>query len=327
MSKDPFEPPNPFGEDSKADLSLDVAEGFQLQAKRQPDPESEEPAKGPLTGAQAAKACLPHAKNSAQKSGEVYQGVLDEAAMQRKLYVWAPPIVFALGFLFMYVGGGGFVRIFFGMWLHELGHATSAWVTGHWAIPGPWRTSIAPDRCIKVTLAMLGVIGFIAYRAWHGERKILCYAMGALALFVLVCTFGVSKTSARTAITFFGDAGMMIYGGALVLTFWAPVGSHIHTSWLRWGFIVIGSLAFLDGVFTWWPARKDASVIPYGEIEGVGLSDPTKLVDVSRWTQQELIDRHIYVIYVVSAILVARWAYGVWRIHQDEDVAVVVPPV
>ena len=330
MTKDPFAPPDPFGDGDELDLSIETEHGYKLKPKR---PEVEVPqAQAPApalasaagatkpTGAAASKACQDSlAKEKNPEPGERYHGLVAEEAMERKLLMWTPPVVFLLGFLFMHIGGDGFVRIFFGMWLHELGHATSAWVTGHWAVPGPWRTSIDAEQSISVTLVLLAILAFIGFRAWHSEleRKKWTYVMGGLAFFVLVCTYGVSERSAQTAITFFGDGGMMIFGGALVLTFWAPVGTHLHTSWLRWGFIVIGSLAYLDGVFTWWPARKDASVIPYGEIEGVGLSDPTKLIDVAGWTQQELIDRHVYVIVIVGLILVARWGYGVWRIKLD----------
>ena len=327
MTHDPFAPPDPFGEGNDLDLSVDEDAGYKLKPKRSVAEVSSESV--PLakevhaarsvvpTAASAAKACQESLAPEKVEPSERYHGIVAEEALQRKLLIWTPPAVFILGFLFLHIGGDGFVRIFFGMWLHELGHATCAWVTGHWAVPGPWRTSIDAEQSITVTLTLLGILGFIGFRTWNAERKVWTYAMGGAAVFVLVCTYGISERSAQTAITFFGDGGMMIFGGALVLTFWAPVGSHIHTSWLRWGFIVIGSLAYLDGVFTWWPARKDASVIPYGEIEGVGLSDPTKLIDVAGWTQQQLIDRHVYVIVIVGAIIVARWVYGVWRVTLE----------
>mgnify|MGYP001545020146 CR=1 FL=1 len=344
MSDDPFSPPDPFGEGSKLELELD--EGFALEPKRgapavaqevssQGQPAAPTPVPAPAASRGSSGcfrcrsrdewvACCPHCGSLASERTEVedselYHGVIAEAALQRKLLIWAPPAVFALGFLLMYAGGEGFVRIFFGMWLHELGHAVSAWLTGHFAVPGPWKTQIDAERSIKVTLVVLAGLGYLGYRAWHAEQKLKVYALGALALFTLVCTFGVPERSAQTAITFFGDAGMMIMGGALVLTFWAKPGTHIHTSWLRWGYLVIGALAYLDGVFTWWPARKDASVIPYGEIEGVGLSDPTKLVDISNWSQQQLIDRYVLVITIVALILVARWAHGVWRIRTRQS--------
>ncbi len=318
MPKDPFAPPDPFGDNNnEIDLSLEAARGYELKPKRPAQADAGFSNPSAPTGEAAAKACQDAIAREKHAPSERYHGLVDDEALQRKLLMWTPPAVFVLGFLFMYVGGDGFVRIFFGMWLHELGHATSAWITGHWAVPGPWRTSIDAEQSISVTLALLAIMGFVGFRAWQAERKTLTYTMGGVALFVLVCTYGLSERSAQTAITFFGDGGMMIFGGALVLTFWVPVGTHIHTSWLRWGFIVIGALAYLDGVFTWWPARKDASVIPYGEIEGVGLSDATKLIDVAGWTQQELIDRYVYVIVTVGAIMLARWIYGVWRITLE----------
>ena len=351
MSDDPFAPPNPYGEGDNIDLELDVEGGPPMHAERVAAHAAGE-ASGALrtrresdgqrrqqvsVGESSAKGdvgcfrcrnrreplpCCPSCGTFAADlldagPSEVYHGILEEAALQRKLLIWAPPTVFALGVILMSIGGGGFVRIFFGMWLHELGHAVAAWLTGHFAVPGPWRTQIDAEQSIKVTVAVIAGLGYLAYRAWQSQNTAMLCVVGAIGIFTLYCTFGVSERDAQTAITFFGDAGMMIMGGALVLTFWAKPGTHIHVSWLRWGFLVIGALAYLDGVFTWWPAREDASVIPYGEIEGVGLSDPTKLVDVAGWSQQQLIDRYAMVIMIVAAVLVARWVFGVWRVRRE----------
>ncbi|MCP4445959.1 MAG: hypothetical protein GY811_11525 [Myxococcales bacterium] len=351
MSDDPFAPPDPYGDGSHVDLELDVdtapspaerraavPEGSEVSAEastscepitpRQPKMPAKEPAPNNSPGCFRCRnrdeplVCCPGCGTTAAEFAaagppEVYHGIQAEAALERRLLIWAPPVVFALGFLLMFIGGDGFVRVVFGMWLHELGHAVSAWLTGHFAVPGPWKTQIDAEQSIKVTLAIFAGLGFLAFRAWQAERTITLYVLGSIALLTLICTFGVSERNAQTAITFFGDAGMMIMGGALVLTFWAKPGTHIHTSWLRWGYLVIGALAYLDGVFTWWPARKDPSVIPYGEIEGVGLSDATKLIDVAGWSQQQLIDRYAAVIMAVAVILVARWAYGLWRIRHE----------
>ena len=49
---------------------------------------------------------------------------------------------------------------------------------------------------------------------------------------------------AHTFITFAGDAGGMVLGALLVATFYVPPGHRLHTSWLRWGFLVIMALVF-----------------------------------------------------------------------------------
>ena len=64
----------------------------------------------------------------------------------------------------------GPVRMF-SMWVHEAGHAASAWLTGFAAFPGPWFTPIDLERSLMVTLAVAGGLAAGAYRAWQSERK------------------------------------------------------------------------------------------------------------------------------------------------------------
>ena len=239
-------------------------------------------------------------------------------AIERQLRIWAVPAVFALAGLIMQSGTWrSLVRTFLSMWLHELGHALSAWMTGYGALPGPWRTSVSDHRSLLVTLVIVVVCGGLGYRTWAAERRILPWVFGAIAALAVAGAVLLSPTTATMLFTFGGDAGMMLLGAGLVLTFWARVGSHLHTSWLRWGFLVIGAFAVLDGVMSWWPARSDPSVIAYGEIEGVGLSDPTKLVDRHHWTQHQLINRYCAVAVIAVALILGRYLVGLWQIRRE----------
>ena len=102
----------------------------------------------------------------------------------------------------------------------------------------------------------------------------------ALVLAVLqFCGTTAHVDTAQLAIIFGGDGGAMVIGTLLILTFFAPEGSKFRHGALRWGLLVIGAAAFVDTASTWWRARTDLGVIPFGEIEGVGLSDPSKLAE------------------------------------------------
>jgi hypothetical protein len=103
------------------------------------------------------------------------------------------------------------------------------------------------------------------------------------------------RRHAEALILFFGDGGALVLGAALVATFWAPVGSHLHTSWLRWGFLGLGAFGFMDPFTTWWRARRDPDAIPFGQIDGVGDSDATRLVDLHGWSIGSLATRFVAV--------------------------------
>ena len=64
-------------------------------------------------------------------------------------------------------------------------------------------------------------------------------------------------------------------------------------TWLRWGLVVIGAFALADASSVWWAAHGDPAEIPFGHIEGVGLSDPSVLVEQFHWSEQKLISRYV----------------------------------
>src|SRR5262249_8535171 len=62
-----------------------------------------------------------------------------EAALEQRLRTWAIPVALAGAFILVAIFPT-LVRIFFSMWVHEIGHATAAWMCGYLAFPGPWLT-------------------------------------------------------------------------------------------------------------------------------------------------------------------------------------------
>jgi hypothetical protein len=118
---------------------------------------------------------------------------------------------------------------------------------------------------------------------------------------------------ARSFITFGGDGGCLVLGTLLMVTLYAPRGSALHRGWLRWGFLVIGAAAFTDAFKTWWDARNNFGHIPFGRIEGVGLSDPSKLTDWFGWSVNTLVSRYMGLAWACLAVLGAIYVAGVLR--------------
>ena len=103
----------------------------------------------------------------------------------------------------------------------------------------------------------------------------------------------------------------MVLGTLLVIAFFAPPESRFVTNQLRWGTLVIGAAAYVDGFATWLAARHDADAIPYGEIEGVGLSDPSKLVETYGWSEPAMIARFVAVGAVCAVTLLVTWLLAI----------------
>jgi Peptidase M50B-like len=247
-----------------------------------------------------------------------WTGVEDDARLERRLRQIVPPLAFVVAYLVMQVDGLRAVFRLVTMWVHEIGHAAAGLLCGFSALPGPWRTAMSTDRRVGVVIVLCAFLIGPALLSWYRHRRatatvILC---GGVLLLHLALTLGPSAHDARAFFTFAGDAGMMVFGALLAATFHAPPGSKLHRDWLRWGFLAIGALAFMDAFVTWSDALRDPESIAFGNIEGVGDSDPTVLVDRHGWSISQLVSRYRAVGWFCLAALAGWYAWNWWRDHQ-----------
>jgi hypothetical protein len=239
---------------------------------------------------------------------------VSEAQLESRLRTWAIPVALAGAFLVVSTGPGHFLaRVFLSRWVHEIGHATAAWLCGFPAFPGPWLTPMAQSRS--------GAFGFLVFAAiasgtlwtWRTERRRLAAALGALLVLQLFCTLALSDARARQFIVFMGDGGCLVLGSLLMLTVYAPEESALKRGWLRWGFLVIGAAAFADAFAQWWASRTDFDRIPFGMNEGVGLSDPSVLQETYRWSTDQIVGRYVTLGCICLAVIAAAYAWGLLR--------------
>lgn len=246
----------------------------------------------------------------------------DEARFELRLRCFVLPAALVGAWLVMHAPVLRMLgRIFLSMWVHELGHAVTAWLCGISAFPGPWVTSVGESRSGMVSVLVLGACGLIAYRAWKERRGTILAIAAAAVSAHLLGSLGLRLETALAWVTFGGDAGCMVLGTLLMASFYAPRDSQIYQGALRWGFLVIGAVSFADVFETWWAARTDVDRIPFGQNEGVGLSDPSKLTDVYGWTIPQLIDRYVTLGLLCLLALAVVYALGLWSASRRGDVA------
>jgi len=174
------------------------------------------------------------------------------------------------------------------MWVHESGHAVSAWLCGYRAWPGPWFTPVSSERSPVFTILLLAVVAYGGYRAWQLQRWGWIAASAGTVLIILFCTLLLGPGKAQQMITFGGDGGCFVLGTLLMLTVYAREDHPIRQEHLRWALLVIGALAFMD-VYAVWSRPIDR--LPFGENEN-GMSDPSVLTEMYGWSVLMLINRY-----------------------------------
>jgi hypothetical protein len=237
-----------------------------------------------------------------------------DANLETRVRTWAIPVALAGAFLTASIPFARmFMRIFFSMWIHELGHASTAWLCGFPAFPGPWFTPMAAERHPLFAVFVFAVVGAGAVQAWRTGWRSTAFALAGVALLQGLCSTLLSQAAAKQLILFMGDGGCLVLGALLMLTVYSPEGSVLQRGWLRFGFLVIGAAALADAFSLWWSARTDPDLIPFGMNEGRGLSDPSALTDQFGWSADDLVRRYVMLGCACLVGLAAAYGAGLLR--------------
>jgi hypothetical protein len=206
------------------------------------------------------------------------------------------------------VGTGlGFIAGMLAMLVHESGHAVTAWLTGRWAIPTLWVTMHGEDRSWLIVLAVTAAILCGGFLAWKAQRWGWVCAAAVVLLVQLIFQIQPNFTQGAL-IVFGGDGGAMVLASILMATFYAPRESKLYQSWgVRWGLLAMGALSFMYVFHVWSGPIED---LPFGEIEGVGLSDPSMLTEKYGWSVTQLVDRYNRLAVTCLVALAAVYAWG-----------------
>lgn len=247
-----------------------------------------------------------------------WDGESKEAALERTQRLVAAPAALLGAWIVLSTSPGHFLgRTFLSMWVHEFGHAVAGWFCGFLAIPGPWFTSISDERSIFIGLLLAAALVYVGLRSWLAGQRAGAFVCAGLLVLQLACTLGLGLERARAWVTFAGDGGSLVLGAALMATFYVPRGSLLHRGALRWGFLVIGAVAFVDAFEQWWSARTDSERIPYGENVGVTLSDPTKLTEQYGWTEGQMVRAYVGLGLICLAALAVLYGWGLRKRRSE----------
>jgi len=231
----------------------------------------------------------------------------------------APPLVALFAILVQQTPLSSFLTGFH-VWIHEFGHATIGWMTGHRALPLPlgW-TPIAEEKSLFVYWGILFLFGVLFVAGWR-ERKIwpMIFAVG-LAATQWVMTWKLPQTTVDMWISFCGVGGEFYLSAAMVCLFYFRLTQKFRWGGCRYFFLFIGAGSFYYTFTRWQRIYRGDEDIPYGSMingeEDAG-GDMNGLHAEFGWTQHDIRFTYHHLGNACLAVMIGFYLFFALRLDK-----------
>ncbi len=153
------------------------------------------------------------------------------------------------------------------VWIHELGHATVAWLSGHRALPLPFGwTSVSADRSLFVYAGILFLLGVLFMAGWRERKRWSIILAIALAIIQAVMTWGLSDRAFDLLLVFGGVGGEFYLSTLFIVGFYFKLPDRLR--WDFWRFVVlfVAASAFCHAFWQWHLIDRGLQDIPWGTL-------------------------------------------------------------
>jgi hypothetical protein len=207
----------------------------------------------------------------------------------------APPLVAGLAILAR-VSPLGFLLEGFHVWVHELGHASVAWMTGRKALPLPigW-TNVEQDRSVLVYAGVLALLATLAVYGWRERKAAPIFLGAALACLQVYMTWYLPEDRGHMWMIFAGVGGEFYVAAAMMGLFYFQFPDGFRWGGCRYFFLFIGAASFSETWSFWRDVKRGIEGIPYGSMiggEDDGGGDMNILRDDYGWTQHQIFNTY-----------------------------------
>lgn len=232
---------------------------------------------------------------------------------------FAPVLVAGMAILFR-MSPLGFLLEGFHVWIHELGHASVAWLSGRPALPLPFGwTNVQHDKSPLLYIGVPLALGALAVSGWR-ERKAWPIILAAALLGTQTyMTWFLSEDRARLWMISGGVGGEFYLSAAMIGLFYFQFPEKFKWGGCRYVVLFIGAASFYESFAFWRRVKHGLEGIPYGSMingEGDGGGDMNILADDYRWTQHRIIFTYNHLADACLAALVVVYAIFNLRLNR-----------
>jgi hypothetical protein len=234
----------------------------------------------------------------------------------------APPLVAGLAIL-VRISPFGFLLEGFHVWVHELGHASVAWMTGRKAIPLPigW-TNVEQDRSLFVYGGLLALFVTLAVYGWRERKAMPIFLGAALACAQAYMTWYLPEDRGHMWMIFAGVGGEFYVAAAMIALFYFQFPDGFRWGGCRYFFLFIGAASFSETWSFWRDVKRGVEGIPYGSMiggEDDGGGDMNILRDDYGWTQHRIFNTYFGLGEACLVALVIIYAFFTLRLDTRFD--------
>jgi hypothetical protein len=231
----------------------------------------------------------------------------------------APVLVAGMAILFR-MGPLGFLLEGFHVWIHEVGHASLAWLSARPALPLPFGwTNVQPEKSVTLYFVVLLSLGALAVAGWR-ERKawpiVLALALGGAQTYM---TWSLSEERARMWMIFGGVGGEFYLSAAMVGLFFFELPEKFKWGACRYVVLFVGAASFFESFTFWKRVKHGLEGIPYGSLingEGDGGGDMNILFNDYHWTQHRIIFTYNHLADACLTMVVVVYAVFGLRLNR-----------
>lgn len=204
---------------------------------------------------------------------------------------------------------------FLEMWLHESGHAITAWFCGYAAFPTAWITLIPAERGRWISLVLGAAVAAGGYFAFRLQRWFwVSVSASVLVLFVLGNLQ--SESHARLLFLFWGEGGAYVLATVLMLTFYARAENPITRNQVRWGLLLLGAVAFWN-VYSRWSGGFENIAQFLDDTDERGIPSDMRVLTLEYgWSTYVLIHNYWTVGYACLLTLAGAYTAGLVQVQR-----------
>ncbi len=239
-----------------------------------------------------------------------------------KVNTFVPPLLLGLVFL-ANLSPLKYLLIGFQVWMHEFGHAVSAWFSGWRATPLPigW-TPVEPVHSNFVYFGLLLML-VLLFLAGLKERKVWpMLAAVVLALAQAYITWRLPQDRKEFLMVAGGVGGEFYLSTLCMMAFWVELPEKFKWGYCRYVVFLLGATAFLAIWVRWVAIHRGLEEIPFGSMingeEDAG-GDMNRLMDDFGWKKVNIRNNYYRLGVGCWIALGAMWLLFVLRLNRAAD--------